>query len=84
MLVYAVTKRMQASGGKPIVTDEEFLQIQRIATYGAETIEAVLTVGAIWTRGTSSDRITDQVIDQAHRWWTAIDELTRTPDVPAF
>ena len=49
MLVYAVTKRAQASGGTSVVTDEEFLQIQRIASYGAETIEAVLTVPAIWT-----------------------------------
>jgi hypothetical protein len=80
MLVYAVTKRAQASGGTPIVTDEEFLQIQRIATYGAETIEAVLTVPAIWT----TDATTDTVIDQAYRWGTAIAELAGTPGVPAF
>jgi hypothetical protein len=71
MLVQAVTKRAQASGGTPIVTDEEFLQIQRIASYGAETIEAVLTVPAIWT----TDTTTDAAIDQAYRWWTAITEL---------
>lgn len=80
MLVDAVTKRAQASGGKPIVTHEEFLQIQRIATYGAETIQAVLTDPAIFTINTT----TDTLIDQAHRWSTAIAELTRTPDVPAF
>ena len=80
MLVFAVTKRAQASGGTPIVTDEEFLQIQRIATFGAETIEAVLTVPAIGT----VDATTDMVIDQAYRWGRAIAELTGTPDVPAF
>jgi hypothetical protein len=79
MLVYAVTKRAQASGGTPIVKNEEFLQIQRIATYGAETIQAVLTGAAI----SSTNKTTDTVIDQAHRWSTAITELTGTPGVPA-
>jgi hypothetical protein len=75
MLVYAVTQRAQASGGKPIVTDVEFLQIQRIATYGAETIEAVLNVPAIW----ANDDITREAISLAYRWWTSIAELTGRP-----
>lgn len=80
MLVSAVTKRAQASGGTPIVTDAEFQQIQQIATFGAETIEAVLTVPAPGR----TNEITDTIIDQAYRWGRAIAELTGTPGVPAF
>ena len=75
MLVYAITKRAQASGGQPIVTDVEFLQTQRIATYGAETIEAVLNVPAIL----SNDDITKEAISLVYRWWTSIAEFTGQP-----
>jgi hypothetical protein len=72
MLVYAVTKRAQASAGTPVVTDVQFLQMQRIATYGAHTIEAVLNVPTIWT----DNLITNEAISLAYRWWTSIAELT--------
>jgi hypothetical protein len=72
MLIYAVTKRAQASGGAPVVTDVQFLQMQRIATYGAQTIEAVLNVPTIWT----NNAITNEAISLAYRWWTSIAELT--------
>jgi hypothetical protein len=76
MLVYAVSRRAMASEGKSIVTDEEFLQIQRIASYGAETIEIVLTNAHIW----DDNDETDNAIDLVYGWWTSIDEFTRTPD----
>jgi hypothetical protein len=72
MLVYAITKRAHASDEKSVITDEEFLQIQRIASYGAETIEAVLTKADIYT----NDTTTDDVISLAYRWWTSLTELT--------
>jgi hypothetical protein len=75
MLVHAVSRRAQATGGKPIVTDEEFLQMQRVAFYGAETIEAVLTQANIFTSKTAAD----DAISLTYRWWTAIAELTGTP-----
>jgi hypothetical protein len=74
MLVHAVTKRAQTSGGKSIVTDEEFLQIQRIASYGAETIEAVLTKADIFTDETTAN----DAISVAYRWWTSLAEFTET------
>lgn len=76
MLVQAITQRAEVSGGKPIVTGEEFLQIQRIASYGAETIEAVLTREEIYT----VDGVTDDVINSAYRWWTAISEYRETSE----
>ena len=75
MLVYAVSRRALASEGKSVVTDEEFLQIQRIASYGAETSEIVLTNDQIWT----DNREADNAISLAYRWWTSIAELTGTP-----
>jgi hypothetical protein len=78
MLVYAVSRRAQATGGKPTVTDEEFLQIQRVAHYGADTIEAVLTKPNIWTtKAAAAD-----AISKAHRWWTSLAELTETLGTP--
>jgi hypothetical protein len=77
MLVRAVSKRAEATSGKPIVTDEEFLQIQRVASYGAETIEAVLTQANILTNKAAADN----AISLAYRWWTSIAELTGMPAV---
>ena len=75
MLVYAVSKRAQAAGGKPAVTDVEFLQIQRAASFGAETIEVVLTQANIFTDKAAAD----DAISLTYRWWTAIAELTGMP-----
>jgi hypothetical protein len=75
VLVCAVTTRAQASGGKPIVTDVEFEQIQRIAMYGGETIEAVLNVPAIW----DNDGIANEAITLAYLWSSAIAELAGRP-----
>lgn len=74
MLVHAVTRRAQAATGRPVVTDEEFLQVQRIAAYGAETIDAVLTNAKIYTDA----KVADAAIGTAYRWWTAITESTGT------
>ena len=77
MLVHAVTRRAHASGGKqPVVTGEEFLQIQRIASYGAGTIEAVSTdLPDILTKPEAAA----EAITLAYRWWTALAEFTGTP-----
>ncbi|MGW2292039.1 hypothetical protein [Streptomyces phaeochromogenes] len=79
MLVHAVSRRSQASGGRPVVSDEEFLQLQRLAAYGAEAITAVLTNTKIY----SDVKETDAAIGSAYRWWTAIAEYTGTLGVPA-
>jgi hypothetical protein len=82
MLVRAVSRRAQATGGKPIVTDEEFMQMQRVAFYGAETIEAVLTNAKILTAKEKKE--TDDAISLTYRWWTAIAELTETVGTPRW
>jgi hypothetical protein len=75
MLVYAITRRALVSEEKAVVTDEEFLQIQRIASYGAETIEVILTNDEIFDDNEEADK----AISLAYRWWTSIAELTGTP-----
>jgi hypothetical protein len=81
MLVHAVSRRAQGTAGKPIVTDEEFMQMQRIAFYGAETIQAVLTDAKILTDKDPkvSNDAADGAISLTYRWWTAIAELTAMP-----
>ena len=76
MLVQAICRRDKEISGGQIITDERFLQIQRIATYGARTIEAVLTDPVILTGPATQNA--DDAITLAYRWFTAIAEFTGT------
>lgn len=75
-LIHAIAARAVPGSEVPLPpTDEEFLQTQRIGSYGATTIDRVLTDTEILT----DDASTDAAIGFAYRWWTSINERANTP-----
>jgi hypothetical protein len=75
-LVHVIAERAGPDSGVPFTpTDEEFLQIQRIASYGAATIDRVLTDPSILTNADTAN----DAIGLAYRWWTSICERAGLP-----
>jgi len=76
-LVHTVARRISGETSAPIaVSDEEFLQAQRVASYGAVTIDRILQDKRIWVDDTAAD----EAISLAYRWCTSLKE--RVASVP--
>jgi len=63
----------------PLVAIEKFLAIQRVADYGAATIDMILLDPAM-----KNDDTANEVIDVVFRWWTALRDCRSDIDMAGF